>query len=193
VFDIDGVIADYETCYEKFLIEEKGLEPIDNFRRATYSFYKRFGITRLKEEQCHQDFIYWGGFRKLQICPGVIELIRYARALRFKIVLVTARPVWVHKRIYEDTHIWLKESEIDYDLLLFNKDKADAVINGIYPAKIVCFIEDRDKHAIELSHIGVPVVLINKSYNESIDIQHVVRVDDLYDVIELLVDMEEKR
>ena len=64
----------------------------------------------------------------------------------------------------------MTDQGIEWDLLIWEKDKADAVINHVYPAEVVYFIEDRDKHALELAHIDVPVLLLDKSYNQGLDV-----------------------
>ena len=51
-----------------------------------------------------------------------------------------------------------------FDLLFFDKDKADVILNKIFPANVMCMIEDRDKYAMEVSNLGVPVYLVDKEY-----------------------------
>ena len=52
----------------------------------------------------------------------------------------------------------------DDNAILWNRDKADA-LRSLLPAKPLCHIEDRDKHAIEIANIGIDVILLNKPYN----------------------------
>ena len=82
-----------------------------------------------------------------------------------------------------DTVKWLEQNGVPHDILLFDKDKYDALVKHVFPAKVATFIEDRDKHAIELAAHGVPVTLINKSYNQTLsDHECITRVDDWVDI-----------
>jgi len=85
-----------------------------------------------------------------------------------KIVVITARPAWKYSFLVYQTYKWLHYHGINTDLLLFNKDKADAVIDNLNVNNVIYFIEDRDKHAVEISNIGIDVLLIAKPYNENI-------------------------
>lgn len=167
IFDIDGCIADYPKAYEKFLGEEKGLVSVMSSRKSYY-FCDRYGITKQQEEQYHSEFIESGGFLNLEVFKGAIEVIKKVKKAGIKVVLLTARPSWIHKRVYVDTFEWLRKKCVPYDLLLWNKDKADATIKHIFPAQILFMIEDRDKHAIEMAHIGVYVMLLDKEYNQGV-------------------------
>lgn len=167
IFDIDGVIADYSTHYQNFLENVCGLTKV-NKKRKSYSFYETYGITRQAEEQFNTDFVQLGGFKDIPVYPGVVGVMNKLRKSGNKIVLVTARPNWIFKRIASDTQEWLEKNKVPYDLLFWNKDKSDVIINSIFPANIKCMVEDRDKHAIEVSHIGVDVLLMDKSYNKGI-------------------------
>ena len=182
IFDIDGVIADYSTGYESFLRNEIGLVERPAAKRTSYSFFEYFGITRQQEEKYNEEFIQSGGFGRLPIYPGVTETIAYLKSLGIKVVLVTARPNWIYRRIAMDTQTWLRENGVEYDLLLWNKDKADAIINNIFPANVLWMIEDRDKHAIEVTHIGVDVLLVNKPYNQQAVGNRIIRISDLAEV-----------
>ena len=65
-----------------------------------------------------------------------------------------------------DTVAWLEANGIPCDILLFNKDKWDAVYQSVYPATVVAAVDDRDKHAIELAKHHVPnVLLMDRPWN----------------------------
>lgn len=116
-------------------------------------------------EDMKSEFYRGGGFRTMSVIPGAVEGLKEIREMGYKIVLVTARPYRQHKRVYGDTLHWLKQHEVPYDLLLFKKDKAEAVIEHIFPATPVAFVEDRLKHCVEVIGIGVPVLLLDYEYN----------------------------
>lgn len=167
IFDLDGVVADYSKQYTQFLELVIGLKPNKDDRKS-YSFFERYGITRQQEEIFNLEFIKSGGFLSIPVFDGVISVMNRIKKEGIKIVLLTARPSWIFKRLITDTYGWLGHNKIPYDLLIWDKDKADAIINNVMPANILCMIEDRDKHAIEVSHIGIDVLLLNKTYNRTV-------------------------
>lgn len=167
IFDLDGVVADYSKQYTEFLELVIGLKPNKDDRKS-YSFFERYGITRQQEEQFNLEFIKSGGFLSIPVFDGVLSVMNKIRKEGIKIVLLTARPSWIFKRLITDTYSWLHENKIPYDLLIWDKDKGDAIINNVMPANILCMIDDRDKHCIEVSHIGVDVLLLNKTYNKTL-------------------------
>ena len=182
IFDIDGCIADYPGAYEKYLENIKGLKPVIE-TRTSYYFYERYGITKQQEEIYHSEFIESGGFLDLEFYSESLGVINKLIKNGIKIVLLTARPSWIHKRIFGDTFKWLLSHHIPYDLLLWDKDKADATVKHVFPAKILFMVEDRDKHAIEMAHIGVPVMLLDKEYNQSLkDTENVERVKNWMEI-----------
>lgn len=183
IFDIDGVIADYSTHYEKFLEDACGLIKVDK-KRKSYSFYETYGITRQAEEQFNIDFIKSGGFRDIPVYNGIVNVMNELKKSGHKIILVTARPNWIFKRIAPDTQIWLEKNNVPYDFLFWNKDKSDVIINNIFPANIKCMVEDRDKHAIEVSHIGVDVLVLDKSYNKNL--KNTDKIKRIYDYKEII-------
>jgi len=186
IFDIDGIIADYTTHYERFLEETVGLTKVDH-KRKSYSFYQTYGISRQEEEQFNIDFTISGGFRDIPVFDDVIKVMRQIKVSGHKIILVTARPNWHFKRLSSDTQYWLDKNGIPYDMLFWNKDKSDVIINYIFPAKIQCMIEDRDKHCIEVSHIGVDVLLMDKTYNKDVkDTEHIKRIYSYKDIIDFI-------
>jgi len=187
--DIDGVVANYEAEYIRYVEEIVGLKPISNDARQEYSFNKRYGISIKREEQLYDEFVRGGGFFRLGLYEGAQEAIDWIMASAFIPVFVTARPNWLYKRISDDTQAWKDKHGWKDILTIFDKDKADVVINKIAPAKVVAFIEDRDKHAIEIAHLGVKVFLINRTYNDHFsagDFKTIERVGGWGEIIDFL-------
>jgi uncharacterized HAD superfamily protein len=179
VFDIDGVLANYEKTYMNFLIKEKHL-PVVESDRSDYSFYKTFGIKRQDEEKYHSEFIQEGKFLEIEPYRHAVSVVNELHDMGLKIILLTARPNWIFKRLTSDTRQWLDVNNFQYDLLLWNKDKSDAIINNVFPANVLYMIEDRDKHAIEVTHAGIDVLLIDKTYNRQVsDTERITRIPSI--------------
>jgi NTP pyrophosphatase (non-canonical NTP hydrolase) len=173
VSDLDGCIADLSAWQSSLADAAKGIEGDD----------KSIAVL----EALKNDFYRGGGFRDVPAIKGAVEGIQAIRAAGYKLVIVTARPYWQYKRVYGDTLHWLRKHGIEYDLILFNKDKAEAIYEYLLPAWPRWFIEDRSKHALELAAIGVNVLLLNYIRNQDIKEQHKIRrVTDWKEIVDVI-------
>lgn len=161
VTDLDGCVADLSEFSSQLSTISDGRELDDRIIGALEDLKSRFYRS--------------GGFATVPTIPGAPEGLRKIKAAGFKIVVVTARPHWQFKRIYADTREWFARHDIPHDKLLFNKDKADAIIEHVFPARPAWFIEDRSKHAIELAAIGIRVLLIDTPNNQDIKTHPLIR------------------
>ncbi len=116
-----------------------------------------------------------GRFLELVPVPGAREALVRIAADDFKIVIITARPQWQYKRIYADTLEWLQRHGIPHDLILFNKDKVEAVFEHVAPAWPAAFVEDHEKNARALSRSGIPVLLFDQPHNRDLGEMELVR------------------
>lgn len=137
------------------------------FFSATGGQYGGDKVGTLDTEARKAAWYAGGGFLTLPPIHGARETLRAAKEAGCLVAIVTARPVWEHARVRADTIAWLREQDIPCDLLLFNKDKWDAVYQSILPAQVVGFVEDRDKHIMELvGHKVQPVFLFDQPWNQ---------------------------
>jgi len=165
IVDVDNIIADLSGWQSK-LNEARGGAPMND-------------RTVQLLESLKEDFYRDGGFLDLPPIEGAAEGLKAISEAGWKIVLISARPYWQYKRVYGDTVEWLQKHGMTYDLILFNKDKAEAIYEFIFPARPAYFIEDREKHAKEVAAIGVPVLLLAWDYNKGIeDNKLITRVED---------------
>ena len=155
IVDVDNVIADLSGWQSK-LNEARGGAPMND-------------RTVQLLESLKEDFYRDGGFLHLPPIDGAADGLKAISEAGWKIVLISARPYWQYKRVYGDTVEWLQKHGMTYDLILFNKDKAEAIYEHIFPARPSYFIEDREKHAKEVAGIGVPVLLLDWDYNRDIE------------------------
>jgi len=149
VTDLDGCVADALPFVERF---------------GAYHNEKGSGLER---EQAVSEWYESGGFLDLEVVAGARETLAEARSNGCLIAIVTARPQWAHRRVYLDTVGWLRKHGIEYDILVFEKDKHDALIRHVLPARVIGFVEDRDKHAIELAAHNIPVLLMDYPWNRN--------------------------
>jgi NTP pyrophosphatase (non-canonical NTP hydrolase) len=153
VTDLDGCVADIQPFVDKF----EGGTP-----------YKGETGNALDRERAVFDWYEAGGFKDLPPIPGARETLTKLRERGVKIAVISARPAWEHHRLASDTTAWLNKHQIPHDILVFEKDKHDALVKHVYPAQVMAFVEDRDKHAIELANRGVRVLLMDTPSNRTI-------------------------
>ena len=102
-------------------------------------------------------------------------------------VIITARPRWDHRRVWSDTLHWLQENHIPFDMLLFDKDKHDSLVRHVKPARVLGFVEDRDKHALELASRGTQVYLLDYPHNRTLTTHaHIQRCSGWSDILEAM-------
>ena len=93
--------------------------------------------------------------------PGAVaNLNKIREEFDARIVLLTSRPAYRIKNVHQDIKRWLAKIGLEVDLLLFSRDKAEEVSRSVLPANILAIVEDRWKHAIELSHLKRPVYMM---------------------------------
>lgn len=152
VTDLDSCVADLTKFFE-----------------ATGGQYGHATAGTLSTEERKAEWYAQGGFKTLDPIEGAKDVLMMAQNAGCLIAVVTARPVWEHARVRPDTVQWLRDQGIPCDILLFNKDKWDAVHQSILPAKVVAFVEDRDKHVMELvGHNVKPVLLMDQPWNQDV-------------------------
>jgi phosphoglycolate phosphatase-like HAD superfamily hydrolase len=143
----------------------------------------------MESEMIKFNFRASGGFADLPPIKGAPEALREIKNMGYSIVVITARPHHRHKRLYADTLNWMKKHDAPADLILFERDKAEAICEYVYPAKPLCFVEDRAKHAMEIAAIGVPVLLLGDESNKDTPkdklIQRVANWADIVEQIQL--------
>jgi phosphoglycolate phosphatase-like HAD superfamily hydrolase len=162
--DLDDVVCDLSPWTEK-LKELRGDAPMNERTLTMVESYK-------------DEFYRRGRFASLAPVNGAAASLRQLSKQGYYIVVITARPQWQYPRLYADTLQWLERHQIPHDLLLFNKDKAEAVFQHIRPAWPLFFVEDHARNALALSAIGVDVLLFDRPHNRHIIMEnaHIKRV-----------------
>lgn len=154
--DVDDVIVD-----------------ISEFRRQLAKAKATIGSTaevHTAEETFKDAWYRSGAFYDCPPIEGGPEALRAARHAGFTIAAITARPQWQYKRIQGDTMSWFARWGVPYDVLLFNRNKAEALFD-LRPAWPVAFVEDHLRNATELAAIGVPVLLFDAPHNQQVEEQ----------------------
>jgi uncharacterized HAD superfamily protein len=171
--DIDDVICDLEPWRE----ELRARGPVD-----------AAAALRLEASEAMKASFYRGGrFRYMKPIAGAQVALTALRDAGFKVVLITARPQWQHKRLHSDTVHWLAHHRFQYDLLLFNRNKVEAIYEHVCPAWPVAFVEDHPSNAAALAEAGVPVFLYDQPHNQQVSAADgIVRVKDWLEILKRL-------
>lgn len=171
--DLDDVVCDLRAWHEEESRLRGGAE--------------RNGRTLQMIEAWKADWHASGRFRRMPVIEGAPEALRRLKAEGYRIVFITARPQWQYKRIHADTLEWLQEHSVPHDLILFNKDKLEAIHEHLAPAWPVAFIEDHERNARHLSAAGVRVLLFDQPHNRHLpDGENIHRVKSWEEILESL-------
>lgn len=152
VFDLDDCICDL-TPWTDHLRRLQGGAPPNAKTLAMMEAYK-------------DEFYSSGKFgTEFGPVPGAPEGVRLIKRMGYKVVILTARPQWQHKRLYGDTIDWLERHHVPVDFILFNKDKVEAIHTHLAPAWPTLFVEDHPRNVSALSAAGVNVLLFDRIHN----------------------------
>ena len=154
--DLDGCLADLSSFDKE----------INDMHMKYYSTHTLSEILAM-QEAAKTEFRKSGGYKDLPAIFGAQSAMEELKRDGYKIVILTARPHRQYKRLYGDTLEWLGSNHIQHDLLLFERDKAEAIVKYIHPATPLLFVEDRMKHALEVSELSIDVALFGASARTS--------------------------
>jgi uncharacterized HAD superfamily protein len=93
---------------------------------------------------------------------GAADFLRELRAEGWGIVIITSRKTRRHHTLERDTHRWLEMNDIPYDRVIFAYDKATAIEEARLPLRF--FVEDTEKHALDVAASGIPTIQITSNY-----------------------------
>jgi uncharacterized HAD superfamily protein/NTP pyrophosphatase (non-canonical NTP hydrolase) len=167
--DIDGVLADWRTSFIEFLMVEHGEEiagdaaedlHIDTDLNLRYSEYQKY------KDQFERD----GGYSRVRPYLREIYTLQYLQEERnFHIVLVTARPYRVYKRIWLDTWEWLRKQGIkpdelhfvEYDRIVMTRELQEQNCN-------VVMFEDDPKIIRRAANDNIKIMCKAQPYNKEV-------------------------
>lgn len=126
IIDIDGVLADYPKFYYEWCI--KNFYPEHSLQEFAL-LYRDMPL--LSREELKKKYRQSGAKRDVTLVPGAKELLDCVRRRSaLKIILMTNRPYADHYRIYPDTLEWLAKNELQFDGIIWSRDKGvDALKN----------------------------------------------------------------
>ena len=176
--DIDGVLSDI-ACHLVASIKDRfGYDlVIDDLTSEDIETCTDVSAEELKEIFSSPIF-----FQTLPLIPGAHTLLKNLRDNGWKVILMTDR-FW-YSGIQKDTSEWLKTHNLVYEELHFVR-KADKE-NMARELEIEFFIEDQLSNANSLARACKGVYLIDRSYNQGLVAESVLRVTCIDEVASLL-------
>jgi len=143
--DVDGVLSDYPRCFHAWVVDN--------------GFDARLTVSDLLyRENVKKAYRESGAKANQPVLPGAHDLLDAIWEEKAKIILLTMRPYAQHYRIYPDTLLWLKKNGLQYDAILWAKDKGlDALKNF---TRILLAIDDDDSNLHLYKKAGIPAVKV---------------------------------
>jgi hypothetical protein len=154
VTDLDGVVADFFAQFDVFCQGQTGKGYVQ--------------LNQAQREAVAMKYYQDGMFRETGIIDGAPAALNRIKQAGFKLVVITARPYHRVRRIATDTYHWLGKHGINPDMILWSKDKSGAVWESVHPAKVVGFIEDDPKHALDLAQDGINVLYFKSPISDDL-------------------------
>lgn len=180
--DIDGVLCDSIRTWIDFLQSDTFVD-VQSIITANHLFLDFSDYLSKDSRHLYNSLKYnyreSGVKRNAFVMPGAFEFLEKCKQ-SYQIVIVSARPVQRHRRIYPDTIEWLKQNNLHYDAIFFEDNKRSWVLSNVEKVKFC--IEDDPTQALKLANVGIEVFLLNQPYNKEVSHQNIRRVDALKEI-----------
>jgi uncharacterized HAD superfamily protein len=177
--DIDGVLCDYVSTWERFLDGNKILYHRDPLPYGSPDIALRLGLDIKRYPELKHRFREEGWKKDADVIDGAQDFLQ-AISAQYHIVIVSARPALEYQRIYADTIDWFHSNGLKYDSIVFETDKREWVLKN--KDRIEWVVEDDPVQASRIAMSGVKVFLLDKEYNEDLEHPNIVRVYHLLDI-----------
>ncbi len=171
IVDIDGVLADYRLgllwWVNKEYPELRSVCKLHLQRTDTWLKAETMGVTYRDWLEILEHFRLTGGKQTIPLFPHAKAMLDYFRFRKWRIVLLTSRPIDIYSTIYRDTVEWLRQNELPYDLILWSKNK-DEMCHRLRLVDVTRFaIDDEVSHIDKYHKLGMPTYWINHYLKES--------------------------
>jgi len=177
-FDLDGCLVDFMSTFSAVVKQKYGLNILLNEIRKFRIKHEYLTDDQIKE--CVR--ITLSLWDVLESYPWAIRFIKkYYEITKYPPIFITARPD--KENTYNWLHKWFK---IPFKIEFAGDENGGRKSSKVIKNDIDIFIEDRVKHAIEISSKEKCVWLLKRSWNRHIkENQYIIQVDDWYDIEEM--------
>lgn len=160
IIDIDGVLADYRRGLLYWIrqswptLAQKANAHV--MRNDTWIDDKTMGVPFRTWLELLEMFRMSGGKQAIPLFDGASDMVMEIRKRGMGVVLLTSRPIDLYSNIYRDTIEWLRNNQIQHDLLLWSKSKAEMVHKMRLIDTAAFAIDDEFKHIEEYDRLCIP-------------------------------------
>jgi len=171
VVDIDMTLADYVAGLFSFLRAVTGVDLSGEHLCSTdvpAEIVRLTGVSMIEAIHLKHQFREEGWKVNLPIMPGAASFLRAVRSRGGQIVLLTARPYPLYRRIFADTVEWMEKYDLPFDGLWMTEDKRDFLVRT-FP-KVVMVVDDNPTEAVKLAGAGYQMKVPPHRYNEHISV-----------------------
>ena len=173
--DVDNCLCDAQTKLCDILQDIYGIDTTAE-EVMDYDWKKCFDITE-QEWQVVLDEFHINCFNVDPI-EGAIESIQKLKEFH-EIHIITARDKLL---AVKPTKKWFKSNKISYDSLTFSVNKLDICLNK----NIKLMIEDKGETAQLLAENGITTILLNYPWNSKFNHANIIRVNNWFEIIDIL-------
>ena len=162
VLDLDGVLMKYPELWLDFL--NKHLKK--NFRvedlTSPYLLWQQLEIPPETYEYLKRMYRDSGEVLKGEPIEGSQQFV-FKLHQKYKVVILTRRPVDQYERLAHDTIEWLDKHNYHYDAILFSQEKPYTLKTKL--GNVVFCLEDDPREAENFERIGYKSLLLKRPYN----------------------------
>lgn len=182
--DLDGVLNDYPACFVEWVNKEwqHAIDWTGPF--VTYAEL-RMKMDPRAFDHVKDEYRRSGAKRVQGVRDGAREMMDSLRE-HHKVVVISSRPYERFSRIFADTLDWADKRNIEFDALLFHKEKHRKILKD-FP-RLIAMIEDDPVIAAEVARTGVTVILVENEMNIGVEVHGVKRVKTLKEATDLILD-----
>lgn len=192
MFDLHGVIMDWEGPFQKFASAQYGFT-FDNVKREFYDM-ARDPNTPISPEQFAEVFVEFvrraqGGYGDLSPLPGIIEQIELIAQAGINVIICTWTPGAMDPRPdYSATYGTGIAQKVTEDLILKHLDHVVGKGNIMFASthakkrimieeRIPLIVEDNAETAVGVAQSAMAAIVIPQPYNEGLAFKNVLRLD----------------
>ena len=179
--DIDDTLSDSTPFWIAYVNDKlkTSFNDLDEMKNTlSYKQYKK-----LKKE-----YRVSGIKANIPALPGASELTKKLKERGYHIIIITARPANDYPELTKITNQWLRDNNIEYDGIIFDKDKHVKVLEKA--PNLSFSVNDHYTEALLLAKWGYNTFLLDNRYNRR---DHpndfrgdIIRVNNLLEIIKYL-------
>lgn len=172
--DIDGVLNYYPDTWVDYINSSLNTS-FKTLNEAKEGIpYKQYKDLKWQYREC-------GIKAQLKVREGAKELLDELKRRGYQILIITSRPFDSHKSLFKQTVDWLQNGELQYDGIIFGKEKYVEVLTKV--PNIRFLIDDHLYYCNSVSKWGYDTFLVNTIYNLGKTLDKVHRINSLLEVL----------